>query len=251
MSEKPEKDPDLPATTTFVSIFGAIVAIGTRFVNEPATTQFPFARFKRRRVWGAWPGDDVAPFFEKPGRRRCFANSPEVMHHSYASVIDELIANAHEHEADFPGPHSLIPEKHVALVTCMDSRIDTFRIFGLHSGEAHIIRNAGGIATDDVLRSLVLSQRFLKTREIVFLQHVDCGLQRFREDELRERITQEVGVEPPYVFGAFSDIDASVRGSIARVREHPFLPHRTHVRGFVYDVNTGATREVVLSAKEA
>jgi carbonic anhydrase len=160
------------------------------------------------------------------------------------SVVDELIANAHRRQKDFPGPHSLIPEKHIALVTCMDSRIDVFRIFGLHSGEAHIIRNAGGIVTDDVLRSLVLSQRFLQTREVVLVHHTDCGLQRFREDELRERIASEVGFEPPYLFGAFNDIDASVRRSIARVMEHPVLPHRTHIRGFVYDVETGTTREV-------
>jgi carbonic anhydrase len=164
------------------------------------------------------------------------------------TVIDELIENAYERQKDFPGPHSLIPEKHIALVTCMDSRIDVFRIFGLHSGEAHIIRNAGGIVTDDVLRSLVLSQRFLQTREVVLVHHTDCGLQRFREDELRERIASEVGFEPPYLFGAFNNIDESVRRSIARVMEHPFLQHRTHIRGFVYDVETGITREVAAAA---
>jgi carbonic anhydrase len=164
------------------------------------------------------------------------------------TVVDELIENARERQKDFPGPHSLIPEKHIALVTCMDSRIDVFRIFGLHSGEAHIIRNGGGIVTDDVLRSLVLSQRFLQTREVVLVHHTDCGLQRFREDELRERIASEVGFEPPYLFGAFNNIDESVRRSIARVMEHPFLPHRTRIRGFVYDVETGATREVAPSA---
>jgi carbonic anhydrase len=170
------------------------------------------------------------------------------MHPVSPSIIDELIANADQRQKDFPGPHSVIPEKHIAVVTCMDSRIDVFRIFGLHSGEAHIIRNAGGIVTDDVLRSLVLSQRFLQTRAVLLVHHTDCGLQRFAEEELRERITREVGLEPPYAFGAFSDIDASVRHSIARVVEHPFLPHRTYVRGFVYDVNTGKTREVASAA---
>ncbi|HTV73111.1 MAG TPA: carbonic anhydrase [Candidatus Acidoferrales bacterium] len=167
------------------------------------------------------------------------------MHSETPSVIDELILNADLRQKDFPGPHSVIPEKHIAVVTCMDSRIDVFRILGLNSGEAHIIRNAGGIVTDDVLRSLVLSQRFLQTREVLLVHHTDCGLQRFSEDEFRERITREVGLEPPYAFGAFTDIDASVRQSIARVGDHPFLPHRVHVRGFVYDVNTGKTREVI------
>jgi carbonic anhydrase len=164
------------------------------------------------------------------------------------SAIDELLANAVANERQFAGPRALIPSLHVAVVTCMDSRIDTFRIFGLESGQAHILRNAGGIVTDDVLRSLVLSQRFLKTREVVLVHHTDCGLQRFREDELRERVASEVGFEPPYLFGAFNNIDESVRRSIARAMEHPFLLHRTSIRGFVYDVETGVTREVAAAS---
>ncbi|MDB5039295.1 MAG: hypothetical protein JWN27_21 [Candidatus Eremiobacteraeota bacterium] len=163
----------------------------------------------------------------------------------HVSVIDELVQAARAHESDFPGPRSVIPARHLAIVACMDSRLDMFRIFGLHSGDAHVIRNAGGIATDDVLRSLVLSQRFMQTREIVLLHHTNCGLQQMSEEEFRERIAREVGQEPPYAFGAFTQPDESVRRSIERIREHPFLPYRDHVRGFVYDVDSGAAREVV------
>ena len=161
-----------------------------------------------------------------------------------ASAIDELLGNAVAHEADFEGPRAVIPAKHVAIVTCMDSRIDSFRIFGLDSGEAHILRNAGGLVTDDMLRSLVLSQRLLRTREVILMHHTNCGLHGADEPALRAEIAAEAGHEPPYAFGAFSDIDEAVRAAIARVREHPFLPHRDHVRGFVYHVETGHVREV-------
>ena len=161
-----------------------------------------------------------------------------------ASTIDALIAVARTLETDFPGPRSVIPSRHLAIVACMDSRLDLFRIFGLHAGDAHVIRNAGGIVTDDVLRSLVLSQRFMQTREIVLLHHTNCGLQQKTEDEFREYLLREVGQEPPYEFGAFTDPDDSVRRSIARIKDHPFLAHRTHVRGFVYNVETGTTKEV-------
>jgi carbonic anhydrase len=160
------------------------------------------------------------------------------------SVTDEFLAAALAHEADFPGPRAVVPAKHITIVTCMDSRIDVFRIFGLDEGDAHVVRNAGGLVTDDVLRSLVLSQRFLETREVVLVHHTDCGLQRFREDELQATLASEVGVRPPYAFGAFDDVEAAVRRAIACVVEHRFLPHRRHVRGFVYDVATGHLREV-------
>lgn len=161
------------------------------------------------------------------------------------SVIEELLRNARAHQADFPGPHSVIPERQLAIVACMDSRLDMFRIFGLRSGDAHVIRNAGGIVTDDVLRSLVLSQRFLKTREIVLLHHTNCGLQSRTEEQFHDEIARDIGQAPPYTFGAFTQPDDSVRRSIARIKEHIFLPHRDDVRGFVYDVETGATIEVV------
>ena len=127
----------------------------------------------------------------------------------------------------------------------MDSRIDIFGLFGLGGGEAHIIRNAGGIVTDDVLRSLVVSQRLLGTREVVLVHHTDCGLQRVNEPAFRAQIVDEIGHEPPYAFGAFADLDGAVRAAIARVRGHEFIPERDNVRGFVYDVSTGMLREVL------
>ncbi len=163
-----------------------------------------------------------------------------------SSAIDELVGNAVLHEADFEGPRAVIPARHVAVVTCMDSRIDTFRIFGLDSGEAHILRNAGGLVTEDVLRSLVLSQRLLQTREVILMHHTNCGLDGADEPALRAAITADTGQAPPYAFGAFSDVDEAVRGAIARVREHPFLPRRDQVRGFVYEVETGHLREVIV-----
>lgn len=160
------------------------------------------------------------------------------------SAIDELLANAVAHEADFEGERPVIPTKHVTLVTCMDSRIDSFRIFGLDSGEVHILRNAGGLVTEDVLRSLVLSQRLLQTREVILMHHTECGLHGTDEVALRAMIAAEAGFAPPYAFGAFADIDEAVRSAIRRVRDHPFLPHRDHVRGFIYDVKTGHLREI-------
>ncbi len=161
-----------------------------------------------------------------------------------SSAIDALTANAVTHEADFEGPRAVVPTRHVAIVTCMDSRIDMFRIFGLDSGEAHILRNAGGLITDDMLRSLVLSQRLLQTREIILMHHTNCGLCGADEPALVAQLKAEVGSEPSYAFGAFSDVDQAVRRAVARVVEHPFLPHRDNVRGFVYEVETGHLREV-------
>src|ERR1700677_4870735 len=163
-----------------------------------------------------------------------------------ASAIDELLASAAEHESEFEGPRALIPSKHVTLVTCMDSRIDTFRIFGLDSGEAHILRNAGGIVTDDVLRSLVISQRRLRTREIILMHHTNCGLHNLDEPAFRAEIVADTDHDAPYAFGSFNDLNAAVRRAIVRVREHPLLPHRDNVRGFVYEVETGHLREVIV-----
>jgi carbonic anhydrase len=160
-------------------------------------------------------------------------------------AIEELLVNAVAHEADFEGPRAVIPSKHVAIVTCMDSRIDSFRIFGLDSGEAHILRNAGGLITEDMLRSLVLSQRLLQTREVVLMHHTNCGLHGADEPALRAQIAADTGSAPPYAFGAFDDIDAAVRAGIVRVRRHPYLPHRDRVRGFVYHVESGHLREIV------
>src|ERR1700733_10756139 len=133
------------------------------------------------------------------------------------STTDDLVENAVSHYVDFEGPRALIPSKHVAIVTCMDSRIDIFRIFGLDSGEAHILRNAGGLITDDVLRSLVLSQRLLQTREIVLMHHTNCGLHKLNETALREQILADTDHDAMYAFGAFTDLDAAVRRAIVRV----------------------------------
>ena len=169
-------------------------------------------------------------------------HSKEKAHVSTAT--EALVRNAVLHEADFEGPREVIPTEHVAIVTCMDSRIDIFRIFGLDSGQAHILRNAGGLATDDMLRSLVLSQRTMQTREIVLMHHTGCGLHGTDEAALNATLVAEVGHAPPYGFGAFDDIDRAVRDAVERVRAHPFLPHRDHVRGFVYETETGHVREV-------
>ncbi|HTD37598.1 MAG TPA: carbonic anhydrase, partial [Candidatus Limnocylindrales bacterium] len=147
-----------------------------------------------------------------------------------SSAIDELLRNAASYEARFPGQRATIPARHVAIVTCMDSRINLFAVFGLKTGEAHILRNAGGLATEDMLRSLVLSQRLLMTREILLMQHTRCGLHGADEAALRRKIVAETREEPPYEFGAFEDIDRSVRETVATVRAHRFLPHRDRVR---------------------
>jgi carbonic anhydrase len=160
------------------------------------------------------------------------------------SVVDELLYEARLYAARFGQPHSVVPDKHLAIVTCMDSRIDVFGLFGLAIGDAHIIRNAGGIVTDDVLRSLVLSQRVLRTREIILVHHTDCGMLTFTEDELRNELLQETGVKPPWSAETFTDLDADVRSSMQRIRTSPYIPHRDRVRGFVYDVDTGVLREV-------
>ncbi len=165
-----------------------------------------------------------------------------------ATATDALLAAARAREAGFEGSRAVIPTRHVAIVTCMDSRIDTFRIFGLESGQAHVLRNAGGLATDDMLRSLVLSQRRLQTREIILVHHTDCGLHRTDEPALLAEIAADTGEVPPYAFGSFKDVDEAVRRAIVRVREHPYLPHRNNVRGFVYDVETGHLRELIVGS---
>lgn len=136
------------------------------------------------------------------------------------------------------------PQRKLAVVVCMDSRIDVFAAVGLGIGEAHVIRNAGGIATDDVIRSLAISQRFLGTESVFVIQHTRCGMQTFADDELTEEIELETGHRPPWRIGAFKDLDRSVRTSVAAIRKSPFIPSRDQVWGFVYDVETGLLREV-------
>jgi carbonic anhydrase len=136
------------------------------------------------------------------------------------------------------------PSRRLAVVACMDARLNLFGVLGLREGDAHLIRNAGGVVTDDVIRSLAISQRKLGTREVVLVHHTDCGMLTFTDDEFRHELEDEVGIRPPWAAEAFRDLDADVRQSMARVRTSPYLLHRDAVRGFVYEVETGRLREV-------
>ena len=161
------------------------------------------------------------------------------------SVTDELLANAQAYAASFDkGNLPLPPAKHVAVVACMDARLNIYGLLGLSEGDAHVIRNAGGVVTQDELRSLAISQRLLGTTEIILVHHTDCGMLTFTDDDFRATIERETGVKPTWAAEAFSDLDADVRQNIARIRAEPAIPHRDSVRGFVYDVTTGGLREV-------
>jgi len=159
-------------------------------------------------------------------------------------VIDELLSRNKQYAASFPGPAPLPPALRLAVVACMDSRLDVHGALGLAIGDAHVIRNAGGVVTDDVVRSLVISQRLLGTREIVLIHHTDCGMLKLTEDELKSAIEQDTGIRPPWATEAFTDLDSDVRQSIARLKASPFVPHKDAIRGFVFDVETGLLREV-------
>ncbi|MDQ3763734.1 MAG: carbonic anhydrase [Actinomycetota bacterium] len=161
------------------------------------------------------------------------------------SVIDELIANNARYAETFSGPLELPPAKHLAVVACMDARLDVYRILGLKEGEAHVIRNAGGVVTDDEIRSLVISQRLLGTREIILIHHTDCGMLTFTDDQFKRSIQDDTGIKPAWSAEAFPDLDEDVRQSIARIKASPFVPHKDSIRGFVFDVATGKLNEVV------
>lgn len=160
------------------------------------------------------------------------------------SVTDEYLANNAEYAKTFSGPLPLPPSKHVAVVACMDARMNVYGMLGLNEGEAHVIRNAGGVVTDDEIRSLAISQRLLGTREIILIHHTDCGMLTFTDDQFREAIADETGVKPEWAAEAFDDLDEDVRRSIARIKGSRFIPHTDQVRGFVFDVATGQLREV-------
>jgi carbonic anhydrase len=160
------------------------------------------------------------------------------------SVTDELLANNAEYSATFSGPLPLPPAKHVAVVACMDARLDVYRILGLKEGEAHVIRNAGGVITDDEIRSLAISQRLLGTQEIILIHHTDCGMLTFTDDDFKKSIQDETGIKPGWAAEAFPDLDEDVRQSIARIKASPFVPNKDSVRGFVFDVATGKLNEV-------
>ena len=137
------------------------------------------------------------------------------------------------------------PARHLAVVACMDSRLDVFGALGLDLGEAHVIRNAGGIVSDDVIRSLAISQRRLGTVEIILIQHTDCGMLQITDDGFRRELQAATGVAPPFAIESFTDLDGNVRQSLERLRNSPFLAHRDRIRGFVYEVDTGALREII------
>jgi carbonic anhydrase len=160
------------------------------------------------------------------------------------SAIDHLVHANETYTATFPGPRPLRPKLRMAVVACMDSRLDLFGALGLDIGDAHLIRNAGGIPTDDVLRSLALSQRSLGTREVVIIHHTQCGMDGFDDEAFRAELAAETGEEPPWRVEGFTDMAEDVRRSIRTVRECPWLPHRGDVRGFVFDVATAALTEV-------
>ena len=158
---------------------------------------------------------------------------------------DDLLANnARYVDAFDDGGLGLAPRRRLAIVACMDSRMDIFEMFGLEHGDAHIIRNAGGVVTDDVIRSLVISQRLLDTREVLLVHHTDCGLQKLSEDEFKHQIEAEVGIKPWWAVESFADPFVDVRQSMARLRNSPFMVHKAHIRGFVYDTGTGRLIEV-------
>jgi carbonic anhydrase len=160
------------------------------------------------------------------------------------SVTDEYLANNARYAEAFSGPLPMPPSQHVAVVACMDARLNVYGILGLAEGEAHVIRNAGGVVTDDEIRSLAISQRLLGTREIILIHHTDCGMLTFTDDDFKRSIQDETGIKPTWAAEAFGDLDEDVRQSIARIKASPFVPHKDAIRGFVFDVATGRLNEV-------
>jgi carbonic anhydrase len=161
------------------------------------------------------------------------------------STTDELLRNNERYansfdKGDLPTP----PAKQIAIVTCMDARLSPYVMLGLSEGDAHVIRNAGGVITDDEIRSLMISQRLLGTREVMLIHHTDCGMLTFSDEELREQIQQEVGIKPHFPLETFADLEEDVRQSIKRIEASPFIPHKDSVRGFIYEVENGRLREV-------
>jgi carbonic anhydrase len=162
------------------------------------------------------------------------------------STIDQLLENAEAYAEGFDKTGlPLPPGRRVAILACMDARLNPYGLLGLSEGDAHVIRNAGGVVTDDEIRSLSISQRLLGTEEIMLIHHTDCGMLTFGDDDFRQGIQRETGIKPEWTAEAFDDLDQDVRQSIARIKASPFIPKTDSVRGFVYDVETGRLREVV------
>jgi len=161
------------------------------------------------------------------------------------SVTDQLLANAQQYAAGFDkGNLPMPPGKATAIVACMDARLNPYGLLGLSEGDAHVIRNAGGVVSDDVIRSLTISQRLLGTHEIILIHHTDCGMLTFKDDDVKGQIEADTGIRPPFALEAFADPTSDVRQSMARIAASPFIPHRDEVRGFVYDVRSGRLQEV-------
>jgi len=161
------------------------------------------------------------------------------------SATDELLCNNAAYVAAFAsGELPMPPGKQVAVLACMDAHLNVYDMLGLHEGDAHVIRNAGGVVTDDAIHSLVISQRLLGTREIVLVHHTDCGMLTFHDDEVKAAIEADSGLRPSFALEAFPDVEQDVRQSIARIKASPFIPHTDQVRGFAYDVATGRLNEV-------
>ena len=161
------------------------------------------------------------------------------------TVTDELVQNARRYAESFDkGDLPLPPGRKVAVLACMDARLNPYGLLGLQEGDAHVIRNAGGVVTEDEIRSLSISQRLLGTEEIVLIHHTDCGMLTFTDDDFKRTVQEETGIKPPWAAEAFSDLDEDVRQSVARIKASPFIPRKHSVRGFVYDVHTGELREV-------
>src|SRR3984893_11133239 len=161
------------------------------------------------------------------------------------SVTDELVANAESYANGFDkGRLPMPPGKHIAVVACMDARLNPYGLLGLSEGDAHVIRNAGGVVSDDVVRSLAISQRLLGTREVILIHHTDCGMLTFKDDDVKAQIEAETGLRPPFALEEFPDAEKDVVQSLARIAASPFIPHKDQVRGFVYDVTTGRLHEV-------
>ncbi len=160
------------------------------------------------------------------------------------TVTDEYLANNAAYAASFSGPLPLPPSRNIAVVACMDARLNVYGILGLNEGESHVIRNAGGVVTDDEIRSLAISQRLLGTKEIILIHHTDCGMLTFTDDEFKRGIQDETGIKPEWAPESFTDLDEDVRQSIARIKASPFVVHKDAIRGFVFDVATGKLNEV-------
>jgi carbonic anhydrase len=161
------------------------------------------------------------------------------------STTDELLRNAESYAAGFDqGDLPIPPARKLAVLACMDARLNPYALLGLREGDAHIIRNAGGVVTDDEIRSLAISQRLLGTEEIILIHHTDCGMLTFTDDEFKRSVQDDVGIKPEWAVEAFPDLDEDVRQSIARIQASPFIPRKDSVRGFVYEVETGRLREV-------